>query len=58
MKSSCAICGVMSKSKFKIEARKGTYYPICSYCFSRYETTPMKEIRRLIKKSVVPEGLK
>lgn len=49
MKVYCKICGVLCEEKEKIEARKGVYYNVCTYCFNRYEFTSLNKIRKLIQ---------
>ena len=45
----CKVCGVECLEKLNIEARKGIYYPMCSYCFNKVSGLNMKQIRKLIK---------
>jgi hypothetical protein len=47
----CSVCGVMSKAKLFIEVRKGSYYTICTKCFSNHRSTPIGELKKLTKNS-------
>ncbi len=47
----CKVCGGECNGKLNIEARKGTYYSVCSYCFNALRETNLKEVRRRISKS-------
>ena len=47
----CCICGEPCNGKMKIRVRKNKDYIFCPFHFQRYEFTPLKEIRRLIKES-------
>ena len=47
----CSVCGIRSKAKLFIEIRKGCYYVICQYCFSDHLTTPIGDLKKLIKNS-------
>jgi len=51
MKTYCSICGAECSGKMLIEARGIKDYPVCSTCFRRYEFTPLKEIRKLIRRN-------
>lgn len=46
----CARCGARCNNKFLVEARKGVYYPFCSWCFSDTRDMDFKQIRKEIKK--------
>ena len=50
-KLKCCICGEKCSGKMKIEARKGTEYIFCTFHFNRYEFTPLKELRKIIKEN-------
>ncbi len=50
MKDNCKVCGCECSGKLKIEARKGTYYITCSYCFEALRESNLKEVRIKIKK--------
>jgi len=45
----CSRCSVKCKGNLKIEARKGSYYPFCPFCFNILRFKDMKEIRQVIK---------
>lgn len=47
----CKICGAECIERDKIEARKGTYYDVCSDCFNKTLSIPVKDIIKLISKS-------
>ena len=48
-KSKCCICGELCSGKLIIEARKGIYYPFCTFHFQEYMYKSMKEVREQIK---------
>tara|TARA_R100001530_G_scaffold120349_2_gene87613 strand:+ start:309 stop:617 length:309 start_codon:yes stop_codon:yes gene_type:complete len=45
----CAVCGARSRVKLFFEIRKGSYYTICTECFSNHRSTPIGELKKLIK---------
>lgn len=47
-KTYCSVCGIECSKKLNIEARKGTYYSLCTYCFNKTRNLNMKQIRKLI----------
>lgn len=47
----CSNCGILCCGNFKIEARRGVYYPFCVDCFNLLQYLKMKDIRKLIKKN-------
>jgi len=52
-KVKCSLCGENCNGNRRIRIRKNKDYVVCSRCFVRYEFTPVKQLRELIKESKV-----
>ena len=45
----CKCCGARCNNQYKIELRKGIYYPFCKICFDSFYNKSNKEINKIIK---------